>query len=357
MLPWRRLHPLARFRNRLKSPREHGLAKINQILDDPEVSFLRFQQASLRLYNTATRTFETLPELLRPGQPLYDADVVCVGEVHDSESDHVIQRLILDALTYKHFAEVHTDNLAPKQVAVGVEYFTRQQQTALDELIYGQCEKSGNYFRETCDWDATWQYEWALYAPLFRFCQLNPTRIIGLNIPFEVAHMVAHGGIESVPSWLQELLPEMDLSQRQHRRRFEDTLRMQNAHRERAQPHPGLDHAYTAQVLWDEYMADSAHQYLSVNQGRLVLLAGTNHVWRDAIPDRFERRSASSANPQRAVSILPWHGSTEPAGLPRLADYILCMRGPGGGNEIASTITAQRHRLAGKSRLFPAGYI
>jgi len=169
--------------------------------------------------------------------------------------------------------------------------------------------------------------------------------------------MVAHGGIESVPSWLQELLPEMDLSQRQHRRRFEDTLRMQNAHRERAQPHPGLDHAYTAQVLWDEYMADSAHQYLSVNQGRLVLLAGTNHVWRDAIPDRFERRSASSANPQRAVSILPWHGSTEPAGLPRLADYILCMRGPGGGNEIASTITAQRHRLAGKSRLFPAGYI
>jgi len=363
-----------------KPLKDEELVKVKRLLDDPEVSFIRSQQAKLKLFNTAKGVFETLPELLQPGKPMYDADIVCIGELHDSGNDHAVQRLLLDALTYKLFVELRTEEgldpalprgrtpqqWSPQRVALGVEYFSRQQQSTLDELIYGQGDKSASSFRSRSDWDNVWQYDWALYAPTFRFCQLNLTRLIGLNIPYEAVQMVARDGIQSVPTWLKELLPEMDLSQQRHRRRFEDMLRMPLEEavarmslpvNEGAAPQPKLDGAYAAQVLWDEYMADSAHQYLESNPGRLVVLAGSNHVWRDAIPDRFERRSATSIKPRRAVSIIPWHGNTDPALLPRDADYILCMHGPGGGDEIASALAAQRQRLAGKSRVFPAGYV
>ena len=39
-----------------------------------------------------------------------------------------------------------------------------------------------------------------------------------------------------------------------------------------------------------------AAKYLTDVGGRLVVLAGTNHVWRDAIPERFERMTASRAS-------------------------------------------------------------
>ncbi|CAK9108281.1 unnamed protein product [Durusdinium trenchii] len=50
-----------------------------------------------------------------------------------------------------------------------------------------------------------------------------------------------------------------------------------------------------------------AAKYLTDVGGRLVVLAGTNHVWRDAIPERFERMTASRASagdpPRKAVSV------------------------------------------------------
>ncbi|CAK9108282.1 unnamed protein product [Durusdinium trenchii] len=72
-------------------------------------------------------------------------------------------------------------------------------------------------------------------------------------------------------------------------------------------PKQELNKMYQAQVLWDEYMANTAAKYLTDVGGRLVVLAGTNHVWRDAIPERFERMTASRASagdpPRKAVSV------------------------------------------------------
>ncbi|CAK9108283.1 unnamed protein product [Durusdinium trenchii] len=75
-------------------------------------------------------------------------------------------------------------------------------------------------------------------------------------------------------------------------------------------PKQELNKMYQAQVLWDEYMANTAAKYLTDVGGRLVVLAGTNHVWRDAIPERFERMTASRASagdpPRKAVSVVTW---------------------------------------------------
>lgn len=59
-----------------------------------------------------------------------------------------------------------------------------------------------------------------------------------------------------MPLRLLEVLPEMDLSNKAHRKRFEDAI---NSFQHGA----GIDAAamnrmYEAQTLWDEYMAESA---------------------------------------------------------------------------------------------------
>ncbi|CAK9089008.1 Peptidylprolyl isomerase [Durusdinium trenchii] len=99
-----------------------------------------------------------------------------------------------------------------------------------------------------------------------------------------------------------------------------------------------------------------AAKYLTDVGGRLVVLAGTNHVWRDAIPERFERMTASRASagdpPRKAVSVVPWRGEQ----LPPLGacDFLVPMEGPGGGEELAQDLLRQRERLRGQSRVFPA---
>ncbi|CAK9108340.1 unnamed protein product [Durusdinium trenchii] len=308
-------------------------AKAKRLLEDPEVKFIRDLQAKLELVDGRSGRRVALPKLLKPGGALHDADLLCIGEIHDSPGDHAVQRLLLDALTYALFLELRSSegvaaaaprgrtpqNLSPQRVAVGVEYFSRQQQPTLDTLIFDKSKdalgSSPSKFREACDWDRVWSYDWELYAPLFRFCQLNLNRIVGLNLPLEAVLVVSRGGLEAAPEWLREQLPPLDLTQEKHRRRFEDMLRMpledavgrMSLPLSNWSPKQELNKMYQAQVLWDEYMANTAAKYLTDVGGRLVVLAGTNHVWRDAIPERFERMTASRASagdpPRKAVSV------------------------------------------------------
>ena len=43
-------------------------------------------------------------------------------------------------------------------------------------------------------------------------------------------------------------------------------------------------------------LALEALAYINDVGGRLVALAGANHVWRDAIPERFERQAAQGVS-------------------------------------------------------------
>jgi len=109
--------------------------------------------------------------------------------------------------------------------------------------------------------------------------------------------------------------------------------------------------------LWDEYMAETCFKYFEANTGRLVVLSGINHAWRDAIPERFEARAARTGRSLRAVSVVPWRTDSNLSLLRGCVDYVWLMDGPGGGIEAMDAMRAQRVRLSGKSRVFPAGFI
>jgi len=325
------------------------------------------------------KRFASLPDLLKPGELLYDADAVCIGELHTSQSDHTVQRLIIDALTYQLFLDLRQEqsvdptamkgvvaqNASPHRISVGVEYFSRFQQQVLDDYIFVNKKETLDELRENSEWDSVWNYDWRLYAPLFRFCKLNATKVIGMNLPSEWSLEVSRNGLNSVPPELREVLPDVDLSNVKHRRRFEDMLKMpvEDAVTRMALPadgykqNPKLDKIYESQALWDEYMAETASKYLGYRGGRMVVLAGVNHVWRDAIPDRLEANARKAGTPLRAVSVQPWRGAFEPSALPSCADYLWCDDCPGGGKAVSEAMVEQRKRLVGKSRVFPAGYI
>lgn len=61
-----------------------------------------------------------------------------------------------------------------------------------------------------------------------------------------------------LPKRIKDILPEIDLDQEPHRRRFEDTIKG-------FQHGAGIDseamgRMYEAQTLWDEYMAETTSQ-------------------------------------------------------------------------------------------------
>jgi len=332
------------------------------------VRLLRRLQASVRLFDTARGEFVSLVDVLRPGEKLYDADLVCIGEQHDSDADHAMQRIILDALTHALLVDLRKGDLTTPQnmspahkVAVGVEYFYREQQDVLDSLVFGRA--SSREFYQRSQFQEVWSYDWALYRPLFRYVQLNNTSLVGLNIPMAKVREVTRNGLDNVD--FKSSLPELDLAVPLHRRRFEDMMQLpvdQVLERMRSPPdttsNPKLDRMYASQCLWEEYMSQTANVYLQADAGRMVLLAGYNHVWRDAIPDRFERQSAQSGRPRKAVSIVPWRWTdADPGKLPRFADYLVCMRGAGGGDEVAASVSDQRARLRTQERVFPAGFV
>eukprot|EP00929_Paragymnodinium_shiwhaense_P048267 TRINITY_DN24423_c0_g1_i1.p1 TRINITY_DN24423_c0_g1~~TRINITY_DN24423_c0_g1_i1.p1 ORF type:complete len:448 (+),score=114.25 TRINITY_DN24423_c0_g1_i1:76-1419(+) len=347
-------------------------------LEDPELKELRRIESSLRLYDLKAKRFVGLDEALQPGQPLHDADAVFVGELHDSASDHAVQRVILDAFSYRQFLElrkaknedvssmqqVTPQNDTQNRVALGVEYFSGQQQKALDEFVFMGRQKLAD-FKTAIDWDNVWSYDWSLYAPLFRLCQLNNTQMVGLNLPMQVVLDVSRNGMDAQPDWLKDLLPPLDLSQPRHRRRFEDMLKMPveksverwSTSLDGYTPDAKLDKMYEGQTLWDEHMGNSAARYLTKKGGRLIGFAGINHVWRDAIPNRFEKAAAKSGQVKKAVAVVPWRKRDELSSLPAMADYAWSDDGPGGGLEVMQALEDQRKRLAGKSRIFPAGFV
>jgi uncharacterized iron-regulated protein len=340
---------------------------LTRLDEDPEVQTLRRLQDQLQLFDTHRGQFVSLADALRPGARLHDADLVCIGEQHDLEADHTIQRVLLDALAYTLLRELRStdmttpQNRSQQKVAVGVEYFYREQQELLDAFVFSGMPVK--VFQEQSQFSEVWNYDWSLYRPLFRYLQLNRNQLVGLNIPMEKVRAVSKSGVSNVS--FKDELPSLDLSKSRHRQRFEDMMQLpvdRVLDRMKSPPdvlpNPKLDRIYESQCLWEEYMSETANRYLQAHGGRMVVFAGFNHAWRDGIPDRFERQSLQSGKALKSVTIVPWHwGSGKPEDLPRFADYILCMTGSGGGDELAATVREQRERLKKKERVFPAGFL
>lgn len=209
---------------------------------------------------------------------LLAARAIYVGEQHDREEDHRVQLTVLATVTSRE-----------PSVALGLEMLPHPEQPALDAFSRGEIDEAT--LLERVEWRSRWGFDFALYRPLFEHARAHGVPIVALNAPRELTRAIAHHGLEALDEAQRAELPELDLSDADHRAMVERSL----------EDHPGmtperLERFYAAQVLWDETMADRAARYLAREgaPARMVVLAGARHVQSGlGIPRRAARRGLS----------------------------------------------------------------
>jgi uncharacterized iron-regulated protein len=213
-------------------------------------------------------------------EQLKTANIVYLGETHDSDSDHQQQLAIIQTL-FKH----------KSRVAIGMEMFQRPAQPIIDRYLAGKITAAE--LRQQTEFDQRWGYKWELYAPMLEFAKANRLPIIALNTPIEITRKVAKQGLESLtPAELEYIPPiaEIDRSNAKYQQMILESY----------QQHAGIvsinsksfDRFYTAQLLWDETMAERTANFFKQNPDyQIIVLAGRSHIIDGyGIPDRVQRR-------------------------------------------------------------------
>lgn len=210
---------------------------------------------------------------------LAEQRLVYVGETHTSVSDHRVQLAIARGLVEQ-----------GKPLALGVEWFARSFQSALDDYIAQRIDEA-QMLRAT-EYFSRWGFDYRLYRPIMQFAREQGIPVIALNARRELTDQVMRQGLEGLsPSERAALPEEYDFAQSG----YEELLRSiygQHAHRDSSDEEM-FGRFHQVQLTWDETMAETVARYLQGNpDSRMLVLAGTGHVHASAIPPRVQRRVA-----------------------------------------------------------------
>jgi uncharacterized iron-regulated protein len=238
------------------------------------------------------------------------ARAVCIGEHHPNPHDHWAQLHLLGKLLEHHRA-------SGARTGLGMEMFQRPFQGVLDDFAAGTIDEAA--LQSRTGWAERWGYDFSLYGPILRLAVKAGGSLVALNTPRELTKKVSRQGIESLTEAERGELPELVLDDADHRAWWDAIMgAMGGAHGharaeggggekeagtgtgegtgtedEQSAGMPSAERIYTAQVLWDETMAEVAATWLAADgRRRMVILAGSGHCHESAIVRRLERRGA-----------------------------------------------------------------
>ena len=197
--------------------------------------------------------------------------LVLVGEHHTNESHHQAQLQVIRML-----------HEAGAKVAIGMEMFRRGSQKELDEWISGQMDE-GSFEKVYYN---NWTFPYSFYRPILLYARDNQIPVIGLNVPSDITRQVSRLGYQSLSDEQRGYLG--DVACRVDKEYMEFIREAFGGH-----SHGNLNFIYfcEAQMVWDTVMAVTALEYLSKNPGTtMVVLAGTGHVRKQAIPTQIRSR-------------------------------------------------------------------
>jgi uncharacterized iron-regulated protein len=208
--------------------------------------------------------------------------VIVIGETHDNQAHHILQLKIIRTL--------HEGGLP---LAVGLEMFRAESQELLDKWWrWGMpTEQFEALYREN------WGMPWLLYRDLFLYARQKRIPLVGLNVPREIIAKVAREGYGSLTEAERKKLPPgLTCTIDEEYRAFIRKTFTEHVH--------GSGRSFEtfceAQMVWDTAMAIYALDYLDRNPGsRLVILAGSVHAWKRAIP-----RQIATMRPDVTVSVI-----------------------------------------------------
>lgn len=203
--------------------------------------------------------------------------VVLLGEGHDSFEHHRWQLQTV--------AGLHA--LRPDLV-LGFEMFPRRVQSVLDLWVEGKLTEAE--FLGQTEWHQVWNYDPALYMPLFYFARMNHIPMIALNVERGFTAAVREKGWDAVPESQREgvskpapasqgYLEELAVVYLAHNRTSPET-----GHDKKEGKKPDLDdpefrHFSEGQRVWDRAMADAISRAARQPNAPLVIgIMGAGHV-------------------------------------------------------------------------------
>lgn len=225
-------------------------------------------------------------------QALIAADVVYLGETHDSVADHEAQLDIIRA--------IHAEK---PDIAIALEMFQRPFQPVLDRYLAGEISEAE--LIEQTEYLERWGFPWEYYAPVIRFAQENQLPILALNAPSEVVRQVAREGLTSLEGDDFRYIPPLeaiDTSNTDYQEFVKVAFGSHGSH-----GNFNFDNFFAAQVVWDETMAETVANFRQETpETAVIVLAGNGHVIHGyGIPDRVARRSAESLQQVKVLLNFP----------------------------------------------------
>lgn len=294
---------------------------------------------------------------------LAQARAVCIGEEHPNPHHHWVQL---------HSVREIAKRIGKDKLGLGLEMIQRPFQGPVDDYVAKKID--ADTLQSRVGWAERWGYEWTYYAPTLDATIAAGGVILALNTPKELTKKVVRQGLESLTPDEKAQIPELKLDDAAHRAWFDALMSGMggagghsskssdgdgdkgDAPKEDAPPNPhetkpsgenphgggnlqmpSADRIYTAQVLWDETMADGSAKWLKANPtGHLIILAGTGHCHDSAIVGRLKRRGIADVLSVRAV-IDDGEGGVADVLAKPMNDYAFVLQLPKGVTKGAKT--------------------
>lgn len=233
-------------------------------------------------------------------QKLAQADVVYLGETHDNAKDHETQLEIIEKL-YS-FTKQGIKKSSQSKIAISLEMFQRPYQSVINQYLAG--EITAEQLVEQSEYKRRWGFPWEYYAPIIEFAKKHQIPVLALNTPSEVTRKVSRQGLESLNQEDWKYIPhisEIRTDNQEYRQLFE---KLAGGHHQHLSGNSQkLDNFFTAQVLWDETMADAIANFVKINPDyQVIVLAGSGHIiYGYGIPSRVARRLENGENNQPLI--------------------------------------------------------
>ena len=199
-----------------------------------------------------------------------DAEVVYLGELHDSASHHAIQARVLEALLQ-----------AGSRPALAFEMVPETRQSALEAVVRSEAGRA-DVDREL-QWTAQGWPDFAMYWPLFELARRNALPVVGTDLDPAVTRRISRDGLGAAgedPARLRSAMPDDPTRDRAIVRRI------RAAHCDRVSESRAfrmLESWYARNVVIARHIAQALRQAPQV-----VVIIGRGHQSPGGVPEQLE---------------------------------------------------------------------
>ncbi len=238
-----------------------------------------------------------------------NAQVILLGEFHDSEEDHRWQLHTLAALHGRH-----------PDLEIGLEMLPASRQPVLDRWLAGELDDAA--LLDEADWFSVWGYPSRLYLPVLQFARMHQRPLHALNAEGETVRRVSREGWDALEDTdLEQVGPPAEIPQA-----YRDRL---SAQLDNHPMPPGLDRDdylemfIRGQSVWDRAMAERLADAVQSADGPVVALIGRGHLdYGHGVPHQLRDLGI-----QRIATLLPMRDDDCPADGPPIADALFGVDG------------------------------